>query len=319
MLDKESKIKSSILESIVVICIMSIYIVYGASYLPLLILFIPVPFVVLGIRNGIKTNIVSLLITFLIVQVLLSSTSGATLLMAFGPLSFVLNYCIKSRKTKTETIIMSAVSFLIPLIALILLGGQIANVDFIKQAEVMLNQYLELQVEALESMGLSKLEILNTTNLLENLYGELLVLIPSFIGLFSLFAAFINYTFSAFVARKLGYGVVAKGSFSRFKLPNNIIPGIALMMLTGFIFRILKVNYHEAFLLNITFLVSTIFLIQGFAVIDYFFKKKGFKFLLRLLILVFIFIFIPIGGIILFLLGVFDSVFDMRKLRRKNS
>lgn len=318
-MDNESKIKSSILESIVVICIMSIYIVYGASYLPLLILFIPVPFVVLGVRNGIKTNIASLVITLLIVQVLLSSTSGATLLMAFGPLSFVLNYCIKSRKTKSETIIMSTVSFLIPLIALILLGGQIANIDIIKQAEIVLNQYLDLQVEALEGMGLSKLEILNTTNLLENLYSELLVLTPSFIGIFSVFTAFINYTFSAFISRKMGYGVVAKGSFSRFKLPNNIIPGIAFMMIAGFIFRILKINYHEAFLLNITFLVSTIFSIQGFAVIDYFLKKKGFKLLLRLLILIFLFIFIPIGGIILFLLGVFDSIFDMRKLRRKNS
>lgn len=319
MLDNESKIKSNILESIVVICIMSIYIAYGASYLPLLIFFIPVPFVVLGIRNGIKTNVVSLLITLLIVQVLLSSTSGATLLLAFGPLSFVLNYCVKSRKTKGETIALSTISFLIPLIVLILLGGQIANVDIIKEAELVFNQYLELQVEALNSMGLTKFEIFETTNLLENLYSQLLVLIPSLIGLFSLLIAFINYNISAYVVDKMGYGVVAKGSFSRFRLPNNILPGIAFMMLTGFIFRILNINYHEAFLLNITFLVSTIFSIQGFAVIDYFLKKKGFKFLLRLLIMIFIFIFIPIGSIILFLIGVIDSIFDMRRIRRKKS
>lgn len=316
MLDNESKINSNILESIVVICIMSIYIAYGASYLPLLIFFIPVPFVVLGIRNGIKTNLLSLALTLLIVQVLLSSTSGATLLLAFGPLSFVLNYCIKSRKTKGETIIMSTLSFLIPLIVLVLLGGQIANVDIIKEAEVQFNQYLEIQIEALDSMGLSKFEILEA----QNIYRQLFVLIPSIVGLFSLFIALVNYNISVFIADKMGYGVVTKVRFSRFKLPNNILPGIAFMMLTGFIFRTLKINYHEAYLLNIAFLISTIFLLQGFAVIDYFLKKKGFKLLLRLIILIFIFMYIliPIGSIILFFIGVIDSIFDMRKIRKKN-
>ncbi len=314
----EGKAKWSILESIVVICIMSIYIAYGVNYLPLLIFIAPVPFIVLGIRNGLKVNIVSLAITLLIVQGLLSSTSGATLLIAFGPLSFVLNHAIKTRKTRTETILMATASFLLPFVLLILLEGQIANIDIIKEAEMAMNQFLSLQLESLQGMGLTNYELLQTKDQLESLYNELLVLIPSMLSIFSLFIAYVNFSISTLIIRKMGYGVVSKGSFSRFKLPNNIIPGIGIMFLTGFIFRLLKINYHQAFLLNITFLVGFIFLVQGLSVIDFSLKKMKMKIVFRIIILISLLMFVPIGSVI-FIIGLFDSIFDVRKIRRKES
>lgn len=314
----EGEIKSSILESIVVICIMSIYIAYGVNYLPLLIFIIPVPFVVLGIRNDIKVNIVSLVLTLLIVQGLLSSTSGATLLLAFGPLSFTINYCLKKRKSRTETLVLSTMAFLIPFVVLILLGGEIANINMVKEAETVFNQYLNIQLDSLEEMGLTNFKLLQTKYELKSLYNELLALTPSLISIFSVFIAYINIAISTWGIRKLGYGVVSKGNFSRFKLPNNIIPGIAFMLVTGVLFRFLKINYHEAFLLNISFLFGFIFLVQGLAVIDFFLKKTKAKLFLRIIVLSFLLLFIPAGSIILFI-GLFDSIFDIRKIRRKKS
>lgn len=314
----ENKIKTSILESVVVICIMSIYIVYGVSYLPLLIFLIPVPFVILGVRNGIKANIVSLVITLLIVQILLSSTSGATLLLSFGPLCFMLNYCIKSRKSMGETLLFSTLSFIIPFILIILLVGQVGNVDILKEFELSLNQYLELQVEMLKEMGKSSYEVLQTKYQLQNLYNELLVLTPSLLGMFCIFVSYINLSVSAFAIRKMGYGVVSTSGFSKLKLPNNILPGMAIMLITGFVFKLLKVNYHRAFLLNITFIFGFIFLVQGLAVIDFFLKKKNIRLVFRVILLIVVLVFIPLSSII-FLIGLFDSLFDIRKLRAKKT
>lgn len=317
-LKDENKINNNLLESIVVICIMSIYIVYGVSYLPLLIFLIPVPFVVLGIRNGIKSNIVSLVFTLLIVQILLSSSSGATLLLSFGPLSFMLNYCIKNRKSMRETIILSTLSFIIPFVLIILIEGQIANIDILKQAELQLNQFLEVQMEMLKEMGKSSYEILQTKYELQSIYDELLVLTPSLMGIFCVFVAYVNLSVSAFLIRKMGYGVVSKIGFSRFRLPNNIVSGIGIMLITGFIFRFLKVNYHQAFLFNISFLIGFIFLVQGLAVIDFFLKRKNINVVLRIVILAIVLMVIPIGSL-LFFIGIFDSIFDIRKIRRKKS
>lgn len=311
----EDKIKPVILESIVIICIMAIYIAYGVNFPPLLI-FIPVPFVILGIRHDIRTNIVSLVLTLLIVQILLSSTSGATLLLAFGPLSFMINYCIKKRKSLSETLLFSTMAFLISFVVLILLGGEIA--DMLKEAEVGFNQYLNFQLESIKEMGLTDFNVLQTKYELQTLYKEILVLTPSLLSIFSLFIAYVNIAISTWGIRKMGYGVVSKGTFSRFKLPNNIIPGIALMLVTGYVFRILNINYHEAFLLNVSFLFGFIFLVQGLAVIDFFLKKTKANLLLRIVVLSFLLLFIPAGSIILFI-GLFDSIFDIRKIRRKKS
>ena len=318
-MDEENKIKSGILESIVVICIMSIYITYGVYYLPLLIFLIPTAYTVLGIRNGIKYNIVSLLITLVIVQILLSSSSGATLLIAFGPLTLALNYLIKSRKTKAQTVLISTASFLIPFVIIILLGGEIANVDFVEEAKIIFNQeFIVAQLEALEERGLTNHEILQARYAFEGAFNELLVLIPSLIMLFSLAIAYINYALSTYSIRKMGYGTVPSGKFSRFKLPNNIILGVAIMVLTGYIFRFFEINYHQAFLLNVTFLILVMFLIQGLAVVDYFLRKTRIKTFFRVIILILIVLIIPIGSL-LFFIGILDSLFDIRKLRRKIS
>lgn len=318
-LDEENKIKSGILESIVVIGIMSVYIAYGVYFLPLLIFLIPVAYIVLGIRNGIKYNVVSLLITLAIVQILLSSSSGATLLIAFGPLTLTLNYLIKSRKTKAQTVLISTASFLIPFVIIILLGGEIANVDLVKEAEIVFNQeFIVAQLEALEEMGLTNHEILQAKYAFEGAFNELLVLIPSLIMIFSLAIAYINYAFSTYAIRKMGYGTAPGGKLSRFKLPNNIILGVAIMMLTGYAFRLLEINYHEAFLLNVTFLVLVMFLIQGLAVVDFFLRKTKLNTFFRVIILILIVLIIPIGSI-LFFIGMFDSLFDIRKMRRKIS
>ncbi len=315
---KSSKVNNSILEGIVVVCIMAIYIVYGINFLPLLIFLIPVPFIVLGIRHGINISVFTILLTLGIVQILVSDSSLLALMLIFVPLTLVLNYSIKKRYSKIKTTLLSALSFLGPLVVLILLGQEIAGMNLIAQLENSISQIVASQLETLKEADLTNYSMVQARDLLMNAYNELLVLIPSYISLFSVFVAYVNFAISTFVLRKLGYGVMTIGSFSKLKLPNNIIPGIAIMFVTAFILKMLKIDYSEALLLNITFLVGMVFVFQGLAVLDFLLKKKNTKLLFRIIILIFMFAFIPISSIIFFI-GLFDSMFDMRKIRRKKA
>lgn len=315
---KSSKINNSLLEGIVVICIMAIYIVYGISFFPLLIFIIPVPFVVLGVRHSLNANMLSLMLTLIIVQILMSSSYSFPLLLVFTPLTIVLNYSIKKRHNRLKTILLSALAFLIPLVVLIGFREKVSSIDLIKEAERTVTQILSIQLDAFKETGLTKYEMLKAGEFLRNIYNEILVLIPSFIALFSVSVAYINFAISTFVLRKLGYGVVSKGILSRFKLPNNIIQGIGVMFVTYFILRVLKVNYSEALLLNITFLVGIMFVFQGLAVLDFLLKSRNVKLLFRIIVLILMIVFIPISSI-MFFIGIFDSMFDMRKIRRKKA
>lgn len=315
---KKDNIKKILIESILVISIMALYIVYGIHFLPLLIFLIPVPFVVLGIRNGFYSNIISIILTLLIAEIILGNTAGASLIVVFGPLSIAINYCIKNRKNSKQTILISTISFLVPFVGLIVLEGKIANIDFIKQIEEVFNQTLTVQIDMFKEMGMTNHKILQAVNALEMAFTQIIVLIPSFLSIFSFLVAYINYFFTNIILKKIGYGFIVSQRFSRFKLPNNILLGVVVMFLTGFLFNWIGMEYSEALLVNLTFLVGVMFMVQGLAVLDFLLIKMKIKLVFRIILIVMNILFIPIGSLIVFV-GLLDSIFDMRKLRRPKS
>ncbi|WMM24680.1 DUF2232 domain-containing protein [Tissierella sp. MB52-C2] len=317
-MNNNDKIKKSITESIVIISIMALYIVYGIHFLPLLMLFIPLPFIVLGIRNNIYVNAISMVISFIIVGALLGFASNALLILIFLPLSLVINYCIIKRKTTMEIISISTLIFFLSIVILMFLGVKISDLDLTKQLENDFTQILTIQIDMFKDMGMTNYEILQTKDLLESAYRSLIVLIPSMIGILSLVTSSINVFLSSLILRKMGYGAVKTIGFSKFKLPKNIIPGVGVMFVAAFIIKQLGIEYHDALLFNITFLVSFVFLVQGLAVVDFLLKKSKVRLVFRILILGMMTLFIPMSSIILFI-GILDTIFDTRKLRRSKS
>ncbi|MBU5428331.1 YybS family protein [Tissierella pigra] len=317
-MDNNDKIKKSITESIIVISIMALYIVYGIHFLPLLMLFIPLPFVVLGVRNNIYINGISMIISFIIAGLLLGVASNALLILIFVPLSLIINYCIIKRKTTMEIISASTLIFFLSIVMLMFLGVKISDLDLTKQLENDFTRILTVQIDMFRDMGMTNHEILQTKDLLETAYRSIIVLIPSMLGIISLIISSINVFLSSIILRKMGYGIVGAIGFSKFKLPKNIIPGILVMFMAAFIIKQLGIEYHDALLYNLTFLVSFAFLLQGLAVVDFLLKKSKVRLVFRILIIGIMILFIPMSSIILFL-GILDTVFDTRKLRRLKS
>jgi len=317
-LDINDKLKKTIIESIIVISIMVIYAVYGIHYFPSLMLFIPLPFIILGVRNHIYNNILSIIIASLIIQLLLGSTAGASIVLLFGPLSIAINYCIKYKKKNMETILISTGVFVLSFFLIIALGERLSDFNFTVQLEDFLSQSLNMQLETFKELGVSNEELLRLAESIEDHNKSIMVRIPSFLIIISFFISYINIFLASASLRKMGYGYVPVQRFSRFKLPNNIIPGIGIMFLAAFLMKYLEVQYHGALLLNITFLVGFIFIVQGLAVLDFLLIRLKIKSIFRFIILALNIIILPTTTI-LFLIGVMDSVFDLRKLRRQGS
>ena len=151
-MDNNDKIKKSIVESIIVISIMVIYAVYGIHFIPSLMLLIPLPFIILGVRNHIYNNILSIVIASLIIQLLLGSTTGASLVLLFAPLSIAINYCIKYKKNNMETILISTVVFLISFLLIISLGEKVSDFNFTKSLENFLSQSINMQLDIFKEL-----------------------------------------------------------------------------------------------------------------------------------------------------------------------
>lgn len=315
-LNKNDKIKNSIIENVLVILVMSLYIVYGIYFVPLLIVFIPLPFVILGIRNSLKDNIISMIVTSLIIGMVLDMPSAITLLIMFGPLSIALNYGIKKRKKTSEIILISTAVFFISLLIITAVFNSAIEINGVQEYEEAITEMIAIQTDKLREMGVTNTQILKNLEELEYAYEYMLITLPSILGIVSLFVSYFNYLFSTLILRKMGYGVVNSPKFSRFKLPETAIMGSGVMFISVIIMKWLNVPYHNALLLNISLLIGFIFMIQGLAVVDFLLIKAKMKTVFRV---IFIFIMlVPMSGI-LFFVGMFDSVFDIRKIGKRKS
>ena len=71
-------------------------------------------------------------------------------------------------------------------------------------------------------------------------------------------------------------------------------------------------EFHEAIVANLLVFISSMLLLQGLSVIDFYLVKRKLNILLRIMII--ILLGVPLGSIIS-LIGVADILFDFRKLK----
>lgn len=316
-MNNNENIKKSILENVLVISLMTLYMLFGIQLIPIGIILVPIPFIVIGVRNGIWNNIISMIITSAIVGLIMGTLSALTIVLIFVPVSFIINYCIKDRRSARDIILYGSLAFLLSITLSIALESQIADMNIAERFETYFVDVLTGQMESLKDSGMNQTEILQSQDTIETILKGSIMIIPSTLILLSLISTYLNYLISALILRKMGIAVIDIPNFSKIKLPNNFILGSGIMFLSAYLMEKAEMAYSQVVLLNITFLVITAFVIQGFSVFDHFLKKIKIRTAFRIFILAINIIIMPVSTIIL-LLGFLDGIFDFRKIRKKN-
>lgn len=311
--NKNNKTKA-FTESVLITAIMTVYILLGLNFIPIIGILYPIPFVVLGIRNGIKHNVLSILASSILVGLLVDLYTGAFIFIIFGPLSIVLTYLIKKRKSSQDILVICTIISLISYLITIRLIGRVSGINFSHQLDETFKQALKMQVDVMKDMGLSSYEMYKTEGLLENAFDYVLLIVPSMVIVFSLFTSYLNYLISSSILKRLGYGEMKIPKFSHFRLPGNIILGTIVMFLGSSLLKKFKISYYETIFINVTVLAALIFFLQGLAVISYLLNKINLSRILKTIIMLAIILFIPLGGFIS-LLGLLDAVFNFRRIQ----
>lgn len=185
---------------------------------------------------------------------------------------------LKKRRSNAEILGISAAVFFISIL-IILSFVDAGGGGFIALLEEGFKQLLSAQLEMIEDMDLTSYQFLEAKELLENAYKYLLLIIPAILLIMSLVVSYLNCLLSSIGLKKMGIGIINIPKFSRFRLPNNVIPGIIVMFLGVYIMNKLEMPYYETVLINLVVLVGFMFIIQGLSVVDYFFLLKSGYFL----------------------------------------
>ena len=304
------------LESFLMIGLGTLYILLGINYIPIINILYPVFFVILGVRNGIEYNAVSIIISALLVGAFVDNYTCLFILIAFAPFSIVLNYMIVKRKKASETIIASTITLLVSYVLALTLLSKIAGVTFINELEDSLQLVLKGQLDLLNEMGLSSYQMYETKGLLESMYEYLVLIVPSIIIMFSAIAAYLNSLISILILRKLGYGISQVPKISNFRLPNNIILGMFVIYAGVFLLKFLKIFYYETIFMNVSVLISFVLFLQGLSVIIYFLNRSRLHPAIRFIFIILLIISIPLSAIIS-IVGFLDIIFNFRGIKKE--
>ncbi len=296
---------------------LSLFTMASLYFFPLLLLILPVGFVILGVRNGYVEGIISLMTICTIVAYLADPMTALYLFILFAPIIIAMIYTIKSRKSAMEVLLYSTIAlFASVIIVYSLISFREGNI--LVSMEEIFKESLALRLQALKDMGLSSYEILENKNFLQDSYKYMLLIAPATMLVSSLAISYINYSISIMGLKKVGIETVNIPKFSRFRLPNNIAIGIIVMFLTSFIAKQLNFDYFDTIVVNITVLIGFMFLIQGLSIIDFFLIKMKVRKFFRIFFLLLTILIAPLITIVS-TLGLIDVIFDLRKLRRKES
>ncbi len=236
------------------------------------------------------------------------------LIMIVMPIPVMMRYMLTGRNAY-RGILEGSMSAMTGVTLLFLAFWSMTGLSFLEALKNALNQvHLDnMQLPSYYAMGIKELEPASMQLALENMKEITALAVPGIIIVFCLIIAYLNYAVISWVIGKVWRKKVSLlPPFRTFSLPKNIVMGSLLVYLLSYIAINMGIINKDLMMFNLEMLFTFVFSIQGLAAVFYFGHRRRIPKFVVLLVSV-IFFTTWIGQTFLFLLGLTDLVFDLRK------
>ena len=318
MNDRTKLTQAAIISAIaIVICLAAVYV----PFLGLLAFIIPVPYAIISTMTGHKYALISAISSFFILMFTVDVLYALNIVIMSILPGIAIGYKIsKDSKVNNDSmnftpVYFGTIAFILSTIVFFIMANVLFNMDLLGQFLELLKTTLEAQFAIIESANLmpkGEIKPEDIVNLVQNTT-------PTMLFLYSIIASLITYYVEAFILkriRKMSYNLP---KFSDFYLPGNAIITSLLLYLLIMGLEMLKIGlYTDIIMLNLQFVFSIMFLLQGIAVSVYFIKEWKKKSPGKVVFAV-IAVFLLSGTMILSFVGMLDSAIDFRKVRNYKS
>lgn len=288
------------------------------TYIPILsffiLLLIPIPFMILGKRHGIKYSILSIVASVIITGSLIGPIYSIFIIMLPGITAVVMGYMMNKEYPPSHVLLGGAAAALISSLISIQLGSILSGVNITTQVGQMFNELISIQTQLYKNMGMEKEKIEYMKNTLEATGKLSMMIIPAAILFSSAFLAYINYILTVHVLNRMGYKIEGLPPITHFQLPKSILMGTFLIIGLTMITKYFNIVHYETLVLNVFIIFLLIYLIQGWAVLSYFIKAFKIGIFSRTMIILLI-LFNQIFIFLIAIIGFIDTYFDFRKIQ----
>ena len=283
-----------------------------------------VPIVVVSVRRGFYTGVLTMITTAVLLMILATPWRGFIYLVQFAGLGIVFAYYFSKKAEFTKIMMMgtvvAAISAVVTFIlTFLVMGISISDLaeQFKETSESTLLMYKEMGLldNILYQQGMTIEQLIEHFN---SLLITLAQLIPSIMVVYGMMVAFISYFITRKILQKLKLEVSELPMFRNWQIPWYFIWGVTVglsFMLYG---SFADWSTGEIIGLNIMYMFAPILLIQGLSVFVFYYHKWELSILVKVFLLIISIYFIPYVVMILLITGLFDPLFNYRRLETKH-
>lgn len=273
-------------------------------------LFLAVPFMLFAAKNDGK-SIVVFIVASLLLSFIVGTIMSLPLTLAYGTTGVVIGYLIQKQKNMGVLFITGSLVFLINLILIYVVSIVLFKVDMITEMIEMMRESLDVSADLLKNFGNTQ-ESEKVLEQFNNGLNLIKTLIPTLFVLSSFFIVFIMQLISFPIIKRFGVKVEKWKSFKEISLPKSLLYYFLLTLLVNMLMNPEEGSFWYMAIINMTYILQFLMILQGYTFIFYYFDKKGFSKAISITIAIVSFL-IPIFLYIVGILGIIDLGFDLRK------
>lgn len=289
----------------------------AVTYLPffaLLAFVIPVPYVIIASRCGIKYTAMSAVVSFFILLITINFLNASTSMLIYIIPGVIIGYKMSNNedgKLDFEPIYWGTIASIISILILFGCSQILLNINPIESLMVTVKEGLQIQKQTLESMNSAQVKPID----IDTMMDVIKTIIPAFLVMYGFMSAFITYYLSVFILRRTKKYEGELPKFSNFYLPGNTLIILLLLYLVGLLLGNIETINTKDIMINVQLIFMCMFIIQGLSVYTYYLNKWFINKSTKTILFIFSILLGPITYI-LSLVGVVDSIVDFRKVRR---
>lgn len=253
-------------------------------------------------KSSILVGIASALLTFL--------TSGIIMLpfaLIMGLLGLIIGEAIHLKKSKLYLLISSGIAMLISFAFIHLCTMFVANINIVQTSLQFARENYEQSLELAKQLS-GQMTI--TPEQLDMMFKTMELTVPATITITAFLIAFVVITVNVPLLGRLGLVVPKFAPFHEMRLPRAVLWYYMIVLSINLFLRPESGSMLDVIVLNISYILWLLLILQGISLIHYFIASKGLPNAVKWVATI---LAIPLSSFII-LLGIIDLGFDVRSL-----
>ena len=284
------------------------------TYVPFLGFFLTIvalPLSIVGIRHGVKWSASAVVAAGIVGTMLAGITTGLSIVLVSGSVSLLISYSFQKKWTISRMVIGVSLISIITMAITFQLAFTMAGLDFFELLDTSMKQSMEIMqtfaTDTAQSQEFAQAMALSAETLK--------IVFPTMLFLMGVIHAVVNILVLRAVMKRIKMPFLPGKPFNEFSFDRSVLIGTSLILALSYIAGVMKVVDLITLFTNVLLIIAFAFSIQGLAVMDFLFAKRGAKQGMRIFFITLLYI--VLNGYILFgVIGWFDIIFNFRKLDR---